>query len=408
MSDYWTYFNKELSEVRRMKKKLYDKTMTVDAFYTTWDRFIDIFDDLNMTVFVTNVSTSLFDILASIDFNFPSVNLNAIKILENFGFVSRYIPARYGYSTYGKSMITQGTSLTNYVVGIYDETQYDVSIFDPEDIWKAIGLLKKKFLTEVMNYVARIHASHSFSKSFNIFFGYTDDIFERVYLIIEAIFNYHICGFVVCGYSKLGEVTKIEESYYGTIWSPRGYYFKFNNILQLWFAPRCGISVCGFFRIVPKSKQLLEEMLKLIPFNIVLRELLEFAREQRDRFLMNITGIKLVSPYKWYQERKVESYGNKMYILTLIDRQVKNILRKMNVDPVKLQLYVSFVKELVFGRSKKHTYFGKGWLYVDINRFKEYLFTKYEKMGLDRNILEYLYNRFINVAQYWWNLSKLY
>jgi len=231
---------------------------------------------------------------------------------------------------------------------------------------------------------------------------------HRAWLLLTAILEYTICGCTVCGWSKLGYTFERNGRHFGVIYDFMGYRIEFSSILDLALGARCGLEVCGFERNTPWTKELYDRLVEIGRFKELLDKTYTDIYGQRDRFLFNLSGIKLLATRPFGTERKIEEYGNKMHIIALIDTLVKNFLRKLDIDPMKLQLYVSFVKELIFGRAKKHTEFRKGWRYVSEDRYIQFLKEKYAKMGLDPKILDILTDRFLGYARYWWYTSRLY
>jgi hypothetical protein len=365
-----------IKKYRQSKYKLYDKTMNLDSFYDLWDRFNFEFPVLNFRISIVNLIVKLMNLKFFLDFQFKHFKLSGYK------------KAYYGITKYGEGFV------------------------DPSSWIEVIKLLNTYLFTEVLNYVAGKNLYKAQKVISSIYESYYADLFTRVNILLHYVLEHTVCGCVICGFTKLSDTKKdIEKNtikikfvtpYFTHLESPC------NSLILAHHAHICGVTPCGFSRAISIDPRKNSQFVVYANYKQIIDIAHKDAQEQLDRFLINITGIKLLTTSERNKDIKIDVYYEKMLITSIIENVVHSILSNEKVDILTLRNYVNFAKEFVLGRYKKHTKFRRFYRIVDDYDFINYLIQKYEEMGCDRELLYKIVNVLYEFAKWYWSNYKLF
>ena len=359
-----------VEQIEQQKRKLYQKTQTLDAFFTLWDRFLELDDFIR-------ILASLLNLLTNIDLQ---------GLLGPYGI--ELPPMRWNVKFYMKAY---------YGISKYDESYYDPSVWQ-----RAFMNLAMYVVQQCYNYVGIRHETTAISEAVGGYDAWYENMLGRIPLIMQLLINNLVCGFWILGLSRLSQLRKTPK---GAITSGlfvtrdlKYIEVKARHLLEVVLAPICGHWVCGFNYVIsedPKKNRF------IIPETYP-EKIRQQVREQDIRFVYNLTGIKLLTWKPFYKEERVHTYAEKVINMHIVEHIVDNILRKYEVDPIKRMAYYDFARELLFGRYKSHRPAKRAFYLLSEDKFVNYLFEKYVKMGLDPNILKEIYNRLILYARNIW------
>jgi len=371
-----------IKKVEEQKEKMFRKW----DLWTLWDRFIDEFDWYSKWTSLANLISHLLAILMSSDFQIK-IEIPEIEI--------EIPPPEHPEFNLG-----------GYQKAVYGKSPYDRSYYDPPQLVEALKKLFMYIITQGFKYTKSHVDYRSIAQSLGISEDLVRDYMMRVDFLMRVFTEQIICGFWICGMSKLSKTERV------WLWSGDADVLKYTavtpdfeyldpdsaNSFEPAFAPICGFWICGFGRSVPRGRiiyrpVLPKEFTEWVDSNVL---------SQLDRFVFNLTGFKLWEPVKYYESRKVIRYGEKMTLMYMIEEIVKNMLTTVNVDPIKIQSYVNAIWEFIFGKVKKHRPCKQGFKYVTDEEWKRYIVEKWRKAGLDVNVLNQLIERFKGIAEIVW------
>jgi len=371
----------KIRQIEDQKQKLYEKVMSEDGFWTLWDRFLDLYEfTYDWSSLLTSITHLLLIELAS-TFQIPELT---IEIPE----LTFILPPE---------LMMQG-----YRKAIYGVSRYDESYYDPVNWTEAVKRLFFYIITQVFNYPTQAIELDAFSKSTGIPETYIYDLMSRVQALMNYLTENIICGFWICGVSKLSKPEKVKDTYVSYVPYIDA---KFNvwesdlaSVFEASFAPVCGRWVCGFGRVVPRStaiyKPILPTQLSWWIINNV--------REQMNRFILNLTGFKLREAPSFYTARKPVIYGEKFATMYNVDAIIRPYLESLGLDPVKVNAYLDFAREYIFGRVKTHRPSKRGFKYLDVASWETYIIEKWKKAGLDESIMRKIIETIKPLAEIEW------
>jgi len=375
-------YNKVLEEKKRQlyyqKAKLYNKLMSKNAFYTLWDRFVDLFDWLNENTSLANIVSHL--VLTDWGWTW--------EIPEFPEFEIKIPPLPPGAMGYRKA--------------IYGVSQYDLSYYDPITWYEVLKKMALYVITQGYKYTTASIEEKPISEVSKIFETLIFNYFMRIQGIIDAVINNLICGFWILGYSKLSKPPKEYGRYKTTT-----IYTKpdleiletpITNLAEIVHAPINHYWVCGFHRAIPNR----EKTFRPVYLPELPNWIRENVRKQMTRFAFNYTGFKLREFVDMFKSRKTNMYHEKFSLMYDLHTLIYSKIEKIVQDPIKINAYIKFAYEYIFGKVKKHRLSKTVFKYVDVKDWENYIILKWKNAGLDENILRQLIELLRPIAEMVW------
>jgi len=357
-------------QLHEQKEKLFNKLMTSDAFYTLWDRWLQLFEWLLK------------------DITFETLISHLLKFVIGMDWLL--------------SETTTEIQPLGYVKGVYGKTPYGLSYYDPINWQEALKRLLEYFVVKGINYVPTRIELDGIAETLGIPRDYVYDLACRIQQILNLIINNIICGFWICGISRLSPTTYELEAYvhYTDYYTPDYTVMTTDHASnpEALFAPVCGRWVCGFGRIVARMERNYFPILDPRTTHWIDTDVLA----QLDRFVSNITGFKLREFTSLELSKKAQLYGEKMHLMYDIDHIVYSIVNRYETDPMKINAYIRFAYEYLFAKVKKHKPLKRGFQYVTAEEFERYLIQKWKKVGLNEHLLRKLIEFLRPIAELVW------
>jgi len=443
--------SKLIQSLKQQKQKYHAKVLSSNAIYVNWLRVLDTSDLFAEWVwliippfdFSALALTLLLDIqpfeLQPINWNFnvrlPDLNellmgimividkiileekwkwMKALKdfINENFVDVIVYINPVTGQLTtitnihdtlYNKRMFK----------GVYDETQYDKSYYDPnafrEFVSKTLTRLWLQFRTDInvkdtYEQVAQALNIADFIKKYH---------YNRISMVYHAQKNVMILGYGVLGESYLGEEEKVYNvkmakmkfmDYDGNIVE-----YKSNTLDQVQHGFILGLTPLGFGYLMPpvtiytKPVQRVEnpfagriETEGDTPF--VKLSYWRARNIQQQYYYNNLVFANYNKPEEqqsYQRSERTDQWFNLQLIRYMVEHVADPIIRKYESNPMKIRMYKSAVLQLVNIKAKRHTWGWDGFYSMSDEEAKEWWINHWKAQGLKQEVLEEIYNRLI-------------
>jgi len=425
-----------MKRIEEQKKKFYQKVQTYEALSLTFDRMMQVYEiiwlEASLYTIFTNfflfawgmdltLDPSLFEyLLLDFDFELPSLEEFLRGISIKVSFVDLTEQFKRWYYEYYRELLPPEFQLDwneavkqfikevyqdNYVAGVYTParfgvTKYDESVYWKEDLQKTIeGTIKQYLGTTLQDEISNI-----LSKGMMLKEEFVEELYDRSVLINAVIRNAPIMGFVICGYTPLCEEKEIHGVVYGVVkvrLKDLGEVeIYFNSIDDVTYGHLCGISRCGFSRVVPENESLFsEKIFEFIAYRV--RRIVERFSSPITSLLFSEGGRAVRGiPYA----RSTLTWGEKYMLRALIDSLVRSYLARYRLDPFTMNKYVTFVWDYVFSRVAKHRHHEVGLQRVSIDDYDKYMIEKWVRMNLDRNILISLINFIKTWVSYIWRM----
>jgi len=373
-------------EVDLQKLKLYEKTMTTDAFYTSWERYLDLETYTRIMSTITNIVSHIILIEIGAMFQIPKFEVKYPEVVIE-------IPTEE----------IEKTLWTGYSKGVYGISRYDECYYDPPQLYEALKNLAFYLITQSYNYPTTKLEKDAFASGVEFYRDYVFDILCRVQSLLEFILNNIVCGFWICGVSKLSRPKYMHGRWFTPVkyWSPelKQWTTHYANIQEISHGIVCGRWVCGFARAVTITKPLFRQLYKPYIPNWIRYD----VRTQLDRFLLNIAGFKQREYVPFEKSRKTHLYAEKFYLMYDVHGIVYSLISKYETDPFKINTYIRFAYEYIFGRIKKHRPSKASFIALPESSWETYIIEKWKKAGLREDLMRMIIERLRGVAHIVWN-----
>jgi len=376
----YTFNPFEDNELVWWKKKLYQK----QDWLVLWDRFFQIdellFKDISLTTAISHIL--------------------AIKVKWDFG-IEVEIPFSVAPPPEMPEWLKQ-TRYPTYQKAVYGKSTYGTSYYDPEQWREAVKKLFFYAITQGYRYTTGTNEYKGFGKGEIIREGISFDKLSRVSMLVYVITEAPFCGFVIPGLTKIAPCYKKEGTWVTKIGvtTPEGYAFE-TEVSYIWEISHghiCGISACGISRAVGYRGIKPKPIVPIEAADWIFKD----VRFQHARFIANLTAMKLPRAPTLQKTTWTEEYARWTTLVKLCERRLRAYLEKRGIDPMQINAYLDFLRELLFGRVKKHRPGKRGFVYLYEEKFLNYLIGKYVRMGLNEKILREIIDLFIDVARHVW------
>lgn len=397
-------------KLKYAQKVLSDKSIesNMDSIFSMLDFLSFSFDfTLSDTLFSSLLSSILFGIPFSsiapvlLDFNIelPTVDefLKGLLIkIEPVNIYDKYPElltlSLSFYNIFDKDVAS--TLLTQQLEkGVFGLTKYGMSYYDPTPLGEFIrstlyALTKKRSTDETVK--RRVEAS---SKTLGINMDLASYIFNSMQMLYYAKTNAcsaDYCWFDVTTFPNEGSEAKISfvgwdlqpvEADYSCITDASGSCWFDNCLFDLnLFAPDEAPTIY----IDERAGNLITEV--------------SYYMYQRARSRLLTTPLAL-SNYQKTEERmepsrsiRLETYGLNRYITEDIRRTVKSIIKDRVPYPIIQNLYADAILDLIKRLTKPGGWGDESFRVMSRDELLNYLVEKWGSQGLDRNVLEYIFN----------------
>jgi len=404
-------FEELIRKIHEQKRKLYEKAMTFDAVLLEWDRYLDLYDYILKWGTIVNTITSLIWLDIAWTFNLPPVEVGIaipikIEIPPEVTIQCTYGVARYGMCSYETVVVTP-TNIISYQKAIYGKSPYDMSYYDPYEWVNAMNqLMFYLLLQSFKHYTAHVEYP-SIAEALETFKDIANNYANRVLMLFQLIINYPICGFVICGVTKLNPTKKVDgvdiaefpfiSSEFEIIQTDSA------SVFEQAMGFICGLTPCGLGRAVARGYKTYRPLLSTETSWWIDRRVLE----QMANYMVNIGGRRRYEGKPFEFSRKVKLYAEKFTINYLVHTIVYRYVSKIIQDPIKINAYIRFALEYVFARVKKHKPSKRGLMYVPEKDYEEYIITKWKRMGLDETIMRKIIEMLRGLAHEVWNRLRM-
>jgi len=288
------------------------------------------------------------------------------------------------------------TEKRKLVIGV---TKYGEGYVDPPLVREFLRstyymLLKKRFyLPLVRNYI------DEFCKVLNIETPIIETLYNRAVLLHQALYEGFVLGYNVLGVSKLSR--KEGDYYLIDVITYRGdtVTVRFRSLQELLWGFILGVTPLGYGLLLPR-----EEIFKkrLSPRRgIEVRVLPEFVHWRYRRLLGRMFATPLAysnyqrfkEMYDYHASDRTGVFGELTADKYFIESVVASILDRYDVDKVRQVAYRKAVLQLIGYVKKRHRWGYKIFRYMDEETFKKWWIEHWVRQGLNKAILEELYER---------------
>jgi len=226
-------------------------------------------------------------------------------------------------------------------------------------------------------------------------------VFHRINMLTECIYQDFILDVGILNISvlhpKSSKHSVIIEDYTGI---PRVVEYEKLHDIQMGFI--LDISYLNEGYLLPKNFRYRVTVVGVTPYFIMFQD--KRVRDLISRFRATHIGFinyqRIEEMMDWHKSERAEQYGELQRIRYTIDSMVTNILKDKDVDAFRLNLYKRAVNQLIGHKKKRHKWGYDGWKAMTEEEFKNWWIEHWVRQGLNRDLLNLLYERLIKVCQY--------
>lgn len=402
----------------QIKQKYHEKTLTDEAIRITWIRLLDVeplFSDyvwLQITPFdLTQLGMGLLADIAPIDFEPLTIDFTyetpTTEEMEQ-GIWMKFEPLdftrlyawmldldTYIYENFIlEILITLGTRRLQKA--IYGKTKYGIGYYDPVQLreflrstFYKLRLLRtpdiswKKGLEIIRDVVGAVR-------------GIDEHVYNRLVLMLSAQKFSFVLGMGVLGYSFLTE----KEGDLGKIpfIDARGNEMevKFKNLEHLQIGFILGVTPLGYGVLLPMKCIYKMKDGKKNP--VAIQAVIDKARRISRRVTLTTWAY---SNYNrpdemtyYHKSERVAQYDTLQWQRRMIEMWVESQIPPEEANPMKLRQYKNAVLQFYAWKAKRHRWGFNAWKRMTDEEFKEWWLGNWEAQGLNRQVLEKLYEGF--------------
>ena len=404
-----------IKKVREEKEKYHRKLLTPNAEFSNLMRTYDLephFSELAWK-YITNSSALAMSLSLLLDIplaDFENINLEFSIDLPSFEELQQGIKLHiepidmtemYYWmakmeaemealisSLYRKDMTEKRT-----YKGVYGESRYGYAYFDPPKVREFIRSTLLKYYELKTNEEAFKQFVDTVAERLKIAEGLKATIYNRLKILDHIQDNSFVLGYSVLGRSRLSQASSEE-----TTLKIRDYYGEEREVKFKYFAEGLagfilGVTALGYGYVFPRTEVLNVPEKKGDPTAVkVIKERVE-RNIERFRYTA-IVATNYSRPDEMIDVNRSDRAHQYMTLQTfryLIENIVANRLRKRNVNRIQMRQYKNAVLTLISLKAKRHSWGWKLFEALTEDELKEYWIDMFVKQGLDRDILEELY-----------------
>jgi len=426
-------FDKLIKSLRQQKAKYHSKVLSEDAIEVNLFRAIDIeahavewaWQMIPQYNYATFGLAIIFDIppieLEPMNVEFkvelPSWNelLQGILIkTERFDLSEEYPWLKETPSTIFENYKPEYAYLMaqkKAVKGVYDQTPYDISYYDPTAVRDFLRSTFQKLYLERKTFDMLAKDIKDIADKVQLNLDVARTVFSRIASTVNAQRQSFILGYSVLGLSFLSRRGSEEAKVLFTDLDGKDREIGFKHIDHLQLGFYLGLTTLGYGYLVPR--EVIHKMpKKMLPtgfsvfgapsfVDVVLRKVLRF----RDTFAYN--AFSFANYNKWEEQRSyhLSERADQWFRLQLLRYHLENIAlgiaRRYEDNPVKLRMYKSAVLQLLGYPAKRHKWGYKVYSSMSDEEFKSWWLEHWKKQGLNEAVLLEIYERIKEWIKTW-------
>ena len=374
---------REQENISRGKTKHHSKVMSFDSLFTSLDRFTFELPDIRYYVNYTMDISSIIALFYAISFH--------LKLEELFppGFEFELeIPEISPYYPMPPEEFIQQPYVPPYIgtvveKGIYGKSRFTACYYDPQFTVKHVfhtmlsAIVKRSYSQKLDEILEGVEINPHLAR----WFKWMETIAEAI------VKNSMILGICLLGFSKFSKKAVINGEEYAVVPVTEKVTLYIRTLDQAMAGFILGISPLNVGRFAPPREPAVKPELRLIPYYRM--------RACLSRFMPHISAYKLVEKgvgaFEVHRSRRAHRYASARSVAVTVRRRVKTFLKGLVDNPFDLNSYLSSAVELALAYYSPHPYLRKYKSDLDVNVLKQHWISKWVKFGLQKEILEKIF-----------------
>jgi len=275
---------------------------------------------------------------------------------------------------------------------VYGVSRYGMCFVDPQTIREFLKNTLLLMFRKHKDWESRRREIKALAKTLNI----SEDIVESIHDRVELIMKVYIEMFTL-NYSRLNISRLAPDDAIISIVSYTGENknVSYNILTDVLIGCTLDIGVLDQCYLLPEKSVFKSDDIELPP---IFNAIDVMIRHNIDRFLYApmalanyATGIERID---FRKAQRTETWGQLMAMRYIVDAFAASIVRSLmpDVDSFTVNKYATALRQFFGHITKRHRWGMKIYGMLDVESFKEYWIEYWSSMGLDRNVLETLYD----------------
>lgn len=393
------------------------KTLSNDAIFQNYFTISDVFDlasffgdfVLSDTLFSSLMSAMLFDINPSEispwslawDVELPTpdeyvrgvlIKLVPVDVSEQFPWMTN--ASAFVWENY-LSEYAGAIESTRLYKGYFDESYFDQSYFDPTPVREFLRSTMYAFTKKGATFDTARQEVLAVAKNLGIDYEMASDIFRRLSMMTLIKSVCATADYSWVDVSEICEEGSEGHAYYIDLDGSVSW-VEYTNIDDATSTCFADASIVDFCYVAPDK----------YPFKVIPEKYVTEILDAVDYMVFNFrdrlfTTALAVGNYQKYEERekpqyslRTEQYGESRLIVSDVERKVEILVTSMipDIPPIKLRMYKVATLSLYSNLSSSNKWGADMYKAMDIDTLRSQWIDEWSNKGLDRNILEKIWN----------------
>jgi len=406
--------SKLVSDIARQKQLYHEKTMTPDAEWINYLRFLEIYDyyvDLSHIIipeFMISALSSLitfginpweFDVFTLyFDIRIPTLD----EMLRGINIVIDKTTIEYTFEKLGieedfSDFIKQHfePEIVAQIMPekcVYGVSRYGMCFVDPQTMREFLKNTLLLMFRKHKDWESRRREIKALAKTLDISEDIVESIHDRIELIMKIYIEMFTLNYSRLNISKLASDNGIVSivSYIGESKD-----VSYNILTDILMGCILDIGVLDQCYLLPEKSVF---RLDNIELPAIFNAIDVMIKHNIDRFLYTpmalanyATGSERID---FRKAQRTETWGQLMTMRYIVDAHAISVVKNLlpNADNFTINKYVTALRQFFGHITKRHRWGMKIYGMLDIDLFKKYWVEYWSSMGLDRDVLETLYN----------------
>jgi hypothetical protein len=403
------------SEQWLKKQKYFEKLLSTDAMYCVFLRSLDVSELFSMYAWLQIMPFDLTQLGLGLLYDIPPFELVPFSLDFKFeipslpevlqGIWANFEPVRYEelykwsinvddyVNVSFQTPYIEPITSTRIEAGVYDETYYGYSSFDP---YPSREMVRTTWLRMRLLRTADISwekVAEETAEQLKVTNATDDHVVGRVMMMLSAQRESFVLGLSLLGRSKLTEtedgwgVVPIVDAEGNTT------KLRFTTLDHLQIGFVLGMVPLGYGYLLPRESVYQQPDGKGDP------AFLEASAKKVRGITQRVTAstwayTNYTTPYEsgdYHKSERTTQYHALMSMREFVERWVEERIPRDEANPLRIRQYKNAVLQAISWRAKRHRWGYEGWKSMSEDEFKEWWKLHWKGQGLNESTLENLY-----------------
>ena len=420
------YLAKKIAELTLEKKKYFAKVLKKGAQWDAFTRLLDLedyfsewawfealfFNWLNVSsIFIWGLEPyEMYPLIMDFDIELPSVEewLQGIELRFDFFDLSSIFEELLSFQNFIEGIVLPEFQpyfqINKLIIG---KTKYGEGYVDPPVVREFLRATFYELLKRRVDLSRLYDVYKTIVEKLDVAESVAESTYNRIALHLAPLFENFILDYNVLNYSKLCKRGSEKSTFPIVTWRGEEYDVNYSKHAEL----NCGfilnVTPLNLGYLMPRGQFYKQRRIELPEKRYVEKPgkgttivswMIDYkVRKMLSRFRATLIGFanyqKVDEIEDYTKSERADQYGQLRAIFYHIDALVDSMLEGEGVDSFRRNMYRQAVKQLIGHRKKRHRWGYEAFKTMSEEEFKEWWLEYWSKQGLNRGLLEVIYDR---------------